>query len=130
MALGATWAVLPVLLGGFVVGGLAHGVKNVMIRTLIQERTSPAVHGRTFAAYNAVRNSAELGALGAGGVLVSVVGAHAALLLAGLGPVVAGALGLMVLRRVPRPAALRPARAGASGRARPARPLPLHGTHP
>jgi hypothetical protein len=102
MAAGASWAVLPALLVGFLIGGLAHGVKNVMIRTLIQERAPAEVHGRAFAAYNVVRNSAELGALGAGGVLVSVLGPQAALILAGLGPVVAGALGLLALERAPR----------------------------
>ena len=107
LAAGASWAVLPVALLGFLAGGLAHGVKNVLMRTVIQERTPERLHGRAFAAYNGLRNTAELGALGAGGALVAAIGAQEALILAGLGPVVAGLLGLALLRRrgeAPRPA--------------------------
>jgi MFS family permease len=99
VALGATWAILPVALVGYLIGGLAHGVKNVLMRTVIQERTPERLHGRAFAAYNGLRNTAELGALGAGGVLVTVIGAQQALILAGLGPVLAGLAGLALLRR-------------------------------
>ena len=55
-----------------------------------------AAHGRAFAAYGAARNTAELGALGAGGLLVGVLGAQPALFLAGLAPVIAAAIGLAV----------------------------------
>jgi hypothetical protein len=58
-----------------------------------------AVHGRAFAAYNAARSTAELGALAAGGVLVTALGPRAALVLAGLGPILAAAAGLAALRR-------------------------------
>ena len=52
---------------GFVFGGVAHGVKNVLLRTLIHERVPDALRGRAFAAYNGARNGAELGALALGG---------------------------------------------------------------
>jgi hypothetical protein len=39
----------------------------VLLRALIAVRVPEAVHGRAFAAYNAARSTAELGALGAGG---------------------------------------------------------------
>jgi hypothetical protein len=52
-----------------------------------------AVHVRAFAAYNAARNTAELGAVGAGGALVSALGPTAALLLASLGPIIAAGRG-------------------------------------
>ena len=45
------------------VGGLGHGVKNVMFRSLIHVRVPDRLHGRAFAAYNGIRNGAELGAL-------------------------------------------------------------------
>jgi Na+/melibiose symporter-like transporter len=99
MAGQAAWAVLPVALTGYLVGGLGHGVKNVVLRSLIALRTPEAVRGRAFAAYNAARSTAELGALGAGGVLVSALGPRAALVLAGLGPIAAAAAGLTALRR-------------------------------
>ena len=71
----------------------------MLLRALLTVRVPEAVHGRAFAAYNAARNTAELGAVGAGGVLVSALGPRAALLLAGLGPIVAAAAGLTALRR-------------------------------
>ena len=99
VALGASWAILPVAILGYLIGGLAHGVKNVLMRTVIQERTPERLHGRAFAAYNGLRNTAELGALGAGGLLVTAIGAQEALIVAGLGPVLAGLAGLALLRR-------------------------------
>jgi Na+/melibiose symporter-like transporter len=110
MAFAASWAILPVLIAGYVGGGLAHGLKNVLIRTVIQQRVPERLHGRAFAAYNGLRNTAELGALGAGGVLVTVLGAQVALLGAGLGCVVAGLAGLALLQRRGAPAAVSPAR--------------------
>jgi uncharacterized RDD family membrane protein YckC len=105
MAAAALWAVLAFVVAGYLVGGVGHGVKNVLLRTLIGQRVPAHAHGRAFAAYNAARNTAELGALGAGGVLVAVLGAQPALLLAGLGPVVAGLAGLSLLGYSPSRAA-------------------------
>ena len=82
-------AVSPVLwmaLIGFAFGGVAHGVKNVLLRTLIHERVPEALRGRAFAAYNGARNGAELGALALGGLVVGAFGARPALLIAGVGP--------------------------------------------
>jgi MFS family permease len=106
MAAAASLAVLPWVIGGYCVGGIGHGVKNVLLRTLIQQRVPAAAHGRAFAAYGAARNTAELGALGLGGVLIAAIGAQPALLIAGLGPVVAALIGLAVLSgaRTPQPA--------------------------
>ena len=98
MAASALWAVLPWAVAGYFVGGVGHGVKNVLLRTLIQRRVPEEAHGRAFAAYGAARNTAELGALGAGGLLVGVLGAQPALFLAGLAPVIAAAIGLMFLK--------------------------------
>jgi MFS family permease len=101
MAASGLWAVLPWAFAGYFVGGVGHGVKNVLLRTLIQQRVPDEAHGRAFAAYNAARNTAELGALGAGGVLVGALGAQPALILAGMGPVIAAAVGLTLLRTRP-----------------------------
>ena len=85
--LGASIATtLGVALAGFALGGIAHGIKNVAIRTLIHQRVPEALRGRAFAGYNAARNAAELGALGLGGVLVNVIGARATLALSGAVP--------------------------------------------
>jgi MFS family permease len=97
MGVQTTWAILPVAFAGYLVGGAGHGVKNVLLRALIAARVPDAAHGRAFAAYNAARTTAELGALGAGGVLVGALGPRAALVIAGLGPIVAAAAGLRAL---------------------------------
>ena len=82
---------------GFAFGGVAHGVKNVLLRTLIHERVPEALRGRAFAAYNGARNGAELGALALGGLVVGAFGARAALLAAGLGPAAIGLACLLLL---------------------------------
>ncbi len=94
---GALATVLWLALIGFTLGGVAHGVKNVLLRTLIHERAPEALRGRVFAAYNGARNGAELGALVLGGIVVAALGARPALLLAGLGPAAIGAAGLLLL---------------------------------
>jgi MFS family permease len=98
---GALAPVLWMALIGFSFGGVAHGVKNVLLRTLIHERVPEALRGRAFAAYNGARNGAELGALALGGLVVGAVGARAALLVAGVGPAAigTGCLVLLVMRR-------------------------------
>lgn len=93
-AASALWAAMA----GFTLGGVAHGVKNVLLRTLIHERVPDALRGRAFAAYNAARNGAELGALGLGGALVGLVGARLALALSGLVPLAIGVAALIILR--------------------------------
>jgi MFS family permease len=78
---GAASGTLAAAFAGFALGGVAHGVKNVLMRTLIHERVPESLRGRAFALYNAGRNGAELGALALAGVLVGAVGAQTALLL-------------------------------------------------
>ena len=98
---GITGAALsPVLwmaLIGFTFGGVAHGIKNVLLRTLIHERVPDALRGRAFAAYNGARNGAELGALALGGLVVGAFGARPALLVAGVGPALIGLFCLFLL---------------------------------
>jgi MFS family permease len=102
---GAVSSVLWMALIGFSLGGVAHGVKNVLLRTLIHERVPEALRGRAFAAYNGARNGAELGALALGGIAVGALGARAALLVAGLGPAAIGAACLLLLATRRRAAA-------------------------
>jgi hypothetical protein len=87
------------------VGGLGHGVKNVLTRTLIAQRVPSRLHGRAFAAYNGLRNGAELIALASGGALVAALGARTTLALAGAMPVLAvAAAAIARRRRTSRPA--------------------------
>jgi MFS family permease len=84
----------------WLIGGLGHGVKNVLARTLIQERVPDRLHGRAFAAYNGLRNGAELFALAGGGLLVAALGGRVTLALAGAISMLAGLAGLAIqLRR-------------------------------
>lgn len=93
------WLVPALAFCFFFVGGVAHGTKNVLIRTLIHERVPATLHGRAYAAYNALRNGAELFALLAGGFLVAALGARWTLFLAGAIPVAAGLVALAYARR-------------------------------
>ncbi|MBA2614774.1 MAG: MFS transporter [Actinobacteria bacterium] len=83
-------------------GGAAHGTKNVLIRTLMHQRVPARLHGRAFAAYNAVRNGAEMVALVLGGLLIAAIGARWTLFLAGAVPAIAGLFGLAAYRRMRR----------------------------
>jgi Na+/melibiose symporter-like transporter len=100
LALPTLWLALGFALVAYVVGGAAQGLKNVLIRTLIHERVPERLHGRAYAAYNGLRNGAELVALAGGGLLVSAIGARWTLLLAGALPVLAALAGLAA-RRAP-----------------------------
>jgi MFS family permease len=105
----AVGATLALALAGFVVGGAAHGVKNVLLRTLIHERVPESMRGRAFASYNAVRNGAELSALATGGVLVGLAGSQVALALSGAIPLAIALAALALLGRRERVPAPRPA---------------------
>lgn len=80
------------------IGGLAHGTKNVLVRTLIHEGVPAGLRGRAFAAFNGARNGAELVALAGGGVLLTAVGPRSTVLVAGLLPVLVALAALVFLR--------------------------------
>jgi predicted MFS family arabinose efflux permease len=102
LALPALWLSFAFFLACSFVGGLAHGLKNVMFRSLIHVRVPDRLHGRVFAAYNGIRNSAELGAFAAGGLLVTAIGPRGTLAYAGGLSALAGLVGLLVLLRMYR----------------------------
>jgi MFS family permease len=93
----AAGGLLSVAFAGFTLGGIAHGVKNVLLRTLIHERVPESLRGRGFALYNAARNGAELAALALGGVLVGAIGSQTALLLSGAIPLAIGLAALLFI---------------------------------
>lgn len=100
LAVPALWLSFAFFLACAFVGGTAHGVKNVMYRSLIHVRVPESLHGRAFAAYNAIRNTAELGAFAAGGLLVTAIGARGTLAYAGGLSALAGFIGLLALLRL------------------------------
>jgi hypothetical protein len=63
----------------------------------------PRLHGRAFAAYNGLRNGAELFALAGGGALVAAIGGRSTLALAGAIPVAAALVGLSLYWRTQEP---------------------------
>jgi MFS family permease len=77
------WQLYVVMLVAWCIGGMGHGVKNAGFRTLIHQRVESDQHGRAFAAFNGLRNTAELAALGGGAVLVSTIGGRGTLWVAG-----------------------------------------------
>jgi MFS family permease len=101
------WLLFGFMVACYLVGGIGHGLKNVASRTLIHTRIAPERHGRAFAAWNGVRNAAELGALAVGGAVVGALGPRPTLWLAGGLSALAGLAGLAVLAawrgRVPQP---------------------------
>ena len=111
LALPTLWLVAAFAFAAYLVGGLAHGTKNVVVRTLMHQRVPESLHGRAFAAYNALRNGAELVALLGGGLLVAAIGARWTLLAAGAAPVAAGIVAIGLGRR--RLAAAAPSEAAA-----------------
>jgi Na+/melibiose symporter-like transporter len=100
LALPALWLSFAFFLACSFAGGTAHGLKNVMFRSLIHVSVPDDLHGRAFAAYNGIRNSAELGAFAVGGVLVAAIGARGTLAYAGGLSALAGAIGLLALLRM------------------------------
>ena len=94
VGLPAAWLAVGFAGAAWFAGGIGHGVKNVLARTLIQERVPSRLHGRAFAAYNGMRNGAELFALATGGVLVAAIGARTTLALAGAVPVLVALIAL------------------------------------
>jgi MFS family permease len=90
---------IPLAAGAYVLGGAAHGAKNVFVRTLLHERVPAEAHGRAAAAYNALRNGAEMIALVGGGILVTVLGARTTISLAGFVPIAIAVIGLAILAR-------------------------------
>lgn len=102
LALPALWLSFAFMLCCGLIGGTAHGLKNVMFRSLIHVRVPGSLHGRAFAAYNGIRNTAELGAFAAGGALVALIGARGTLAYAGGLSALVGVLGVLALLRMHR----------------------------
>jgi hypothetical protein len=77
------WQLYVVMLVAWTIGGMGHGIKNTGFRTLIHQRVDAAQHGRAFAAFNGLRNTAELAALAGGAGLVTTIGGRGTLWVAG-----------------------------------------------
>jgi MFS family permease len=106
IAVPALWPMVWLAIAGYLFGGIAHGTKNVLARTLIHHRAPERLRGRAFAAFNGLRNGAELVALTLGGVAIGALGARWTLVYAGGLPVVAAVVGLVWMRvriRIPAP---------------------------
>ena len=101
VGLSAAIAVLIPAIVLFVVGGAANGVQSVSMRSLIVHRVEDRYRGRVFAAYGGLANGMQLLATGLAGGLVVLTSGRTALLVGGLGCVVAGLIGLAWYRLLP-----------------------------
>ena len=70
----------------------------MLARTLIHVRAPARLHGRVFAAFNGLRNGAELVALTLGGLAITELGARGTLLYAGGVPLLAALVALVWMR--------------------------------
>ena len=105
IAVPALWPMVWLAIAGYLFGGISHGTKNVLARTLIHLRAPERLRGRAFAAFNGLRNGAELVALTLGGLAISALGARWTLAYAGGVPVICALVGLAWMRlRLVRPA--------------------------
>ena len=100
IAFAAALPSVPLAIAMWFVGGGANGMENVGLRSLIHHRVPERIQGRVFAAYYAVVNGASIGATVLGGALVAVAGAQGSLLIAGLGGLAAGLIGLLWYTRL------------------------------
>jgi sugar phosphate permease len=91
------WQLYAVMLVAWTIGGMGHGIKNTGFRTLIHQRVDATQHGRAFAAFNGLRNTAELAALAGGAVLVSTIGGRGTLWVAGGVSAAAAVVGIFAL---------------------------------
>jgi len=91
------WQLYVVMLVAWAIGGMGHGIKNTGFRTLIHQRVDAAQHGRAFAAFNGLRNTAELAALAGGAGLVTTIGGRGTLWVAGGVSAAAALAGLLAL---------------------------------
>lgn len=104
IAVPALWPMVGLAIAGYLFGGVAHGTKNVLARTLIHLRAPERLRGRAFAAFNGLRNGAELVALTLGGIAISALGARWTLVYAGGVPLLTALVGLAWMRlRLVRP---------------------------
>jgi MFS family permease len=74
----------------FCVAGAANGLGNVAVRSLIHLRAPDHVRGRAFSAYSGLAYAMQLTATAAGGGIVVLAGARAALIVGGVGTLLVG----------------------------------------
>lgn len=88
LGLSGVFPILEVVVITYVIGGMANGLFNVAIRTLLHQRVLDRMYGRVFSAYLALRNIAVITGY--------IVGASFAVEFSRSVYIVSGALGLVV----------------------------------
>ena len=84
----------------FVLGGAFNGIENVAMRVLVQARVADQLRGRVYSAYQGGVWAANFIALAAGGVVVELVNPRGTFALAGIGALLAGAIGSILFVRI------------------------------
>jgi len=99
----AAWVVnFPFAVAMFAVGGMANGVQNVSMRSLIHRRVAEHLRGRVFSAYSGATTAAQLTATALAAPIVATAGARTALAIGGLGGILVGTIGLVWVAAVNR----------------------------
>ncbi|MEO8476522.1 MAG: MFS transporter [Actinomycetota bacterium] len=101
VAMAAAVPVIWFAVAMFVLGGVANGVQSVSARSLLVHRTPDRLRGRVFAAYGGLANGMLLAATASAGLIVAAFGGRVALLVGGIGTVVAGAIGFLWYAALP-----------------------------
>ncbi|GCB48960.1 MFS transporter [Streptomyces sp. NL15-2K] len=83
----------------FVVGGMANGLQNVAMRTMVATRLPASVHGEAYAGYAATMNAAVLCGFFTGGWAGDTLPVRGVLLVSGLTTAAAGSLFLLYQAR-------------------------------
>ncbi|MBA3643458.1 MAG: MFS transporter, partial [Chloroflexia bacterium] len=65
---------LPVLLAGFLVGGVVSGATNPLLVTVRHERIPPPLRGRVFGTFSALAMAAQPIGVAVGGTMVDQIG--------------------------------------------------------
>ena len=93
----------------FAVAGMANGVQNVSMRSIIHARVAEHLRGRVFSAYSGATTGAQLAATALAAPIVAAAGARTALVIGGLGGILVGTIGLGLMLAIRRAPALEPA---------------------
>ncbi|SEH01049.1 Major Facilitator Superfamily protein [Nonomuraea solani] len=96
-------ALFPVAVAGWALAGVANGVLNVTLRTLLHENVPVELHGRVFAAQYACYNAAKIAAMVTAGPVVVLLRPAGAVVAIGACTALVGVAGvLMNAIRTPR----------------------------
>jgi MFS family permease len=96
LGLSGTFPTFVVVVAMFFVGGIANGLFNITVRTLLYRYVLEQMHGRAFAAYIALRNASIISGYVVGGSF-AVESSRAAYIISGTLGTVVGSFGVVLI---------------------------------